>query len=435
MTAGRILALLDEVTESGDSWPARCPAHDDNSPSLSLRLTEDEKLLMYCHAGCKTEDVMEAIDLPMTALFPTPDSVEYVYLGENGEPLYKVRRYGYPKKFAQSRWDGTEFVSGVKGVRKVPYHLPDLLTGVAEGRTIQIPEGEKDVDRLRSLGMVATCNAGGTGKGNWSEWAAEGMFDGARVVLWPDNDEAGRQHVNKVADALFGHAEAICIAKLPVATKGDVSDYLNEDHDIQDLASLIAAAAPVTEATTPTLTREQTGSTIFVAREVGTAPFYMRRTVSDKGEVSDTPITDFVFDPVATIRVEDPPRIVFVVQVVGNEFQLPSDIFDNAQRLTHWCNSVNLGWSGTSRDLQGILYLLRTANVPEWDGTSIVGLHGDCFVIPEETIGGKGSLVHVPHEFGNTWEGKTSLSKVERSLTTDMWPEHLHDLSGCTRRR
>ncbi len=45
--------------QSGVVWMARCPAHDDQRPSLSIRDTDDGKVLVYCHAGC---DQMSVID-------------------------------------------------------------------------------------------------------------------------------------------------------------------------------------------------------------------------------------------------------------------------------------------------------------------------------------------------------------------------------------
>lgn len=173
-----------------------------------------------------------------------------------------------------------------------------------------------------------------------------------------------------------------------------------------------------------TITRTQTGSHVFVD-ETSNVPHYAKQ---DKDLTIS--LTDFAFEPMATVTLdEEPPRTVFVVEVLGHEYQLPSDIFDSVQRFTHWANSVNLGWSGTQRDLQGILYLLRIAQVPEWDGTTLVELHGNCFVLPERTIGASGSLVYVEHPFGNPWKGATSLKPTERSPLTEMWPEHLHDLA------
>jgi hypothetical protein len=58
-----VLSRLDGVIGTGDGrWSARCPAHDDRSPSLSLRDAGD-RLLIHCHAGCHPEDVLRALGL------------------------------------------------------------------------------------------------------------------------------------------------------------------------------------------------------------------------------------------------------------------------------------------------------------------------------------------------------------------------------------
>jgi hypothetical protein len=58
-----VLSRLDGIIRTGDGrWSARCPAHDDRSPSLSLRDAGD-RLLVHCHAGCHPEDVLRALGL------------------------------------------------------------------------------------------------------------------------------------------------------------------------------------------------------------------------------------------------------------------------------------------------------------------------------------------------------------------------------------
>jgi putative DNA primase/helicase len=42
-------------------WTARCPAHDDHTPSLSIRDAEENKVLVRCHAGCDQERVIAAL--------------------------------------------------------------------------------------------------------------------------------------------------------------------------------------------------------------------------------------------------------------------------------------------------------------------------------------------------------------------------------------
>jgi hypothetical protein len=61
---------LKGVKKGRDGFMAACPAHQDNSPSLSLSRAEDGSALVYCHAGCKTRDVLAAIGMEMRDLFP-----------------------------------------------------------------------------------------------------------------------------------------------------------------------------------------------------------------------------------------------------------------------------------------------------------------------------------------------------------------------------
>lgn len=77
MLADRILAKLDLVREIRPGrWLARCPAHDDQSPSLSVR-EADGKMLVYCFAQCSVHDVLAAVGLEPADLFPSRESVSY----------------------------------------------------------------------------------------------------------------------------------------------------------------------------------------------------------------------------------------------------------------------------------------------------------------------------------------------------------------------
>lgn len=69
---GVLLGRLEGVIPAGEGkWYARCPAHADTSPSLSLRDT-GERLLVHCFAGCDPTDVLRAIGLAWRDLYPEP---------------------------------------------------------------------------------------------------------------------------------------------------------------------------------------------------------------------------------------------------------------------------------------------------------------------------------------------------------------------------
>jgi hypothetical protein len=71
MSAGaKIVDRLDKAREVGPGrWLACCPAHQDRSPSLSIREADDGRVLLHCFAGCNTEDVVSALGLTLTDLF------------------------------------------------------------------------------------------------------------------------------------------------------------------------------------------------------------------------------------------------------------------------------------------------------------------------------------------------------------------------------
>lgn len=69
-----ILERLEGARKSGTGWIARCPAHKDRSPSLSVR-EGTRGAVLHCHAGCATQAVVEAIGLRMADLFNEPLSL------------------------------------------------------------------------------------------------------------------------------------------------------------------------------------------------------------------------------------------------------------------------------------------------------------------------------------------------------------------------
>ncbi len=161
----------------------------------------------------------------------------YAYEDEKGRLLFEVVRLK-PKGFRQRTPDDTGgWIWSVKDVRQAPYRLPQLLSASVD-KPVFVVEGEKDVLRLESLGLVATCNAGGAGK--WPDELNE-HFAGRHVIILADNDEPGRKHAGKVAAALNPAAKArvLCLPGLP--PKGDVSDWLDAGGTAQQLLELVNA--------------------------------------------------------------------------------------------------------------------------------------------------------------------------------------------------
>ncbi|MBB6050418.1 DUF3987 domain-containing protein [Armatimonas rosea] len=252
-----VLTRLERVRIQGSCHTAKCPAHDDERASLSVSEGKDGQVLLKCHAGCEWRQVVEALGLTISDLFPpreqaAPSSLpkkiltnQYDYIDESGKLLYQALRY-QPKEFRQRAPDGKGGWSwSLQGVRRVPYRLPKVIEQANAGKTVFIVEGEKDADALGELGLTASTNAGGAGK--WLEGFGK-YLSGAHVIILPDNDEPGTKHAREVAMSCLPYAASVRIVELPgLPVKGDVSDWLKLGGQRKSLLDLVKASPRLTQ--------------------------------------------------------------------------------------------------------------------------------------------------------------------------------------------
>lgn len=195
----------------------------------------------------KSNGFISANDNAPTEPKPRPKLVKtYDYVDEAGELLFQVCRYE-PKTFKQRKPNGQGgWAWTIKDVRQVPYCLPRLIHAEHD-EIVFICEGEKDADNLNAAGLIATCNAGGANK--WKD-SLTPFFADRRVVILPDNDDAGRKHIDLVASKLHGVAASVKVLELShhwaeITHKGDVTDWLNAGHTASELLALVNATATV----------------------------------------------------------------------------------------------------------------------------------------------------------------------------------------------
>ncbi len=233
MTADSIAARL-QGRKSGSGWIAKCPAHDDSKPSLSLQLING-KLLVHCHAGCDQRTVVAALKSRDLWPEPAPRTVTrivatYDYTDEFGTLLYQVVRF-QPKDFCQRRPDGSGGWIWKKSLQQVLYRIREVL----EAPIVVCVEGERDVETLRAHGFVATTNAGGA-KSPWLDQYTE-CLKGREVILIPDKDPPGRQRVLGIAKALLGTAARIVVLELDGAK--DITEWFENGHSEIELIGQI----------------------------------------------------------------------------------------------------------------------------------------------------------------------------------------------------
>lgn len=241
-----VLSRLNGARKSGSGYEARCPAHDDQHASLSVARGDDGRVLLHCHAGCAPVAVCQAMGLRLGDLFPPSNNGDgqacieatYDYRDASGELVFQVVRYA-GKQFKQRRPDGKGGWSWkLSRAPRVLYRLPELLAASPDMRVFVV-EGEKDADRLASVGLIATCNPGGAKK--WSRLSDDSALHGRRVVIIADKDAAGREHAADVAMRLQNRAAEIRVLELPGPGK-DASDWFGAGGTVDELLGLVKAA-------------------------------------------------------------------------------------------------------------------------------------------------------------------------------------------------
>ncbi len=70
MSIETLLSRVKHRETGRGRYIAQCPAHDDKHPSLTLRETDDGRILLHCFAGCSAEEVLSAVSLEFDALYP-----------------------------------------------------------------------------------------------------------------------------------------------------------------------------------------------------------------------------------------------------------------------------------------------------------------------------------------------------------------------------
>lgn len=259
---------------------ARCPAHNDRTPSLAITAGPDGRPLVYCHAGCEQASVIGALQarglwssrLDMPPAPPRPDAREekraeaarriwgeaFAVTGTVAELYLQARGIDIPPpaslRFAPS------LKHGPTGL-----HFPTLIAAVQDGsdrttavhRTYLLPDGSGKA-RVSSPKMALGRLTGGAvrlAQAKDRVWLTEGIEDGLSlvqmfgepawavlgtsgfrnvdlperiraVVLAPDNDPAGQGVIDQAATRLAGQGREVRIARPP---KGrDWNDLLFE---------------------------------------------------------------------------------------------------------------------------------------------------------------------------------------------------------------
>lgn len=282
----RMLKNVSRKPDAQGNYLCKCPAHDDSTASLHVKLGQNKKgqdiILIKCFAGCTREAILSSMGLRDRDLTVNPvddrppweepakkasrqpaprpkaqtpaanpqasadlpkkqehgrKTVEctYQYVGESGQLLYESVRYRFEdgkKTFNQRRPDPEhpgQWLYNMGNVPLVLYRLPEVTAAIGQGCPVWVAEGEKDADSLCKMGLCGTTAPMGAGKWNKPQYAE--ALRGADVYILPDNDEPGWNHAKDVGRSLDGVAKSCRILDLrriwaDMPQKADVSDLM-----------------------------------------------------------------------------------------------------------------------------------------------------------------------------------------------------------------
>ncbi|MHB8423258.1 MAG: toprim domain-containing protein [Leptospirales bacterium] len=238
-TTDDILSRLQRVRKSGKGWTAKCPAHEDRNASLSVKITEEGRLLAHCFAGCSFDEIREALGLdgerfspsPRTIMEgPTPEQIEAqakaVRLWQGAKIPDPLHPYLTRKKilFHHARQIGTSLVIPLQDsagkLRNLQFIHPDgakrFLRGGATKGTFTLIGEPSEAGRVyiaEGFATAATVHEL-TGRPVFVAFSAYNLpivaqvvrraFPEAEIILCADADPAGEKYSEQAAREIGG---------------------------------------------------------------------------------------------------------------------------------------------------------------------------------------------------------------------------------------
>lgn len=282
----QLLGRLKKVRETSTGWSACCPAHKDRDPSLSISTGADGRVLVNCHAGCTPKAIVEAVGLTEAELFEqadedqqrqrpkkppkaassyaTADEAQRAYEWQLGTPNtaydYFVDHELVGRVLRWDRPDGSKVVRPVSlcAGRWQPTAMPEPRplyrhdNVLASAGRVYLVEGEKCVDALVELSLVATTSVGGCKAEDKADWYP---LAGREVVILPDADDAGRHYADEVT-ALFQQLDPSADVRIVDLSPGrsdgyDVADMVKACKDESQVVALRETIEQLADETAP----------------------------------------------------------------------------------------------------------------------------------------------------------------------------------------
>ena len=167
-------------------------------------------------------------------------SAKWDYYDADNQMIACVYRYDTPEGKQFRPWDIVNKKNKAPEIRPL-YRIPEVL----DANTIILVEGEKCADALHSVGLTATTAMNGAkaplDKTDWSP------LEGKSVIVWPDNDDAGKEYGKKISEHL--KAKNIDVKVIdPLADKPEKWDCADAVAEGMDVKAFVADAIATQDA-------------------------------------------------------------------------------------------------------------------------------------------------------------------------------------------
>jgi len=280
VTAQEIINRLERVVKTHDGWTARCPAHEDDRPSLSIGVGEDGRVLFRCFAGCTLDAILGALRLEVSDLFqrdadspasrPRGSPIPAVDLGSAARWLKSARAlpdaevarmhaaearggtaivFRYVDQSGHVLYDKFRPIGDRKVFWRVPRGQASALYGLADvpksgGARVIVVEGELDLHALRAVGVGPVVSVPDGAGSRLSSELLQPLAGFRQVLIATDADAPGDELAARLGREL-GHERCRRVRLVDdLNTFKDANDALRAGWTREQFEAALAAATP-----------------------------------------------------------------------------------------------------------------------------------------------------------------------------------------------
>ncbi len=197
---GNVLSVCKRNAEPAEGWQVvkNGQTHDSEGYAYYIQITEENKMKSQQQfIQPKKESRLNGQKEKWT---------QYNYYSEDGKPFIVVKRRDYINKGKETKdcyvyhHQGNKLVKGLGGNKQIPVFGYQTIKQLPKDTPIFICEGEETVNALRSVGLFAVTNLGGSKR--WTDYNSQQLREYTNLIVSPDMDMPGLEFADKIAASL-----------------------------------------------------------------------------------------------------------------------------------------------------------------------------------------------------------------------------------------